>query len=96
MIFLLAGTVIGYTISSGVSIAVAVLVLLAAWAGSAYLILRNAATISVMLCRGFLLGAVEWLAVIPGTRTSPEDYQNVPNSGTGDYWGSAHEMGTCP
>lgn len=80
MLFLLAGTVKGYTISSGGSVAVAFVALLAAWVISAYFIRRNAATVAAVLCRGFLIGAVEWLAMIPGTRASPEDYQNLPNS----------------
>ena len=29
---------------------------------------------------GILLGAAEWLAVILATRTSAEDYQNLPNA----------------
>jgi hypothetical protein len=80
MLFVVAGTVTSYTISSGLSVAVAVAALLAGWAVSAYFIRRKAVTTSVVLCRGFLLGAAEWLAVISVTRTSPEDYQNVPNS----------------
>lgn len=80
MLFLLAGTVTGYRISAGPALAVAILALLAGWATSAYCIRRNAATTSAVLCRGFLLGAAEWLAVIPTTRTSPEDFQNLPNS----------------
>jgi hypothetical protein len=53
--------------------------LLAGWAISAYFVRRNAATTSTVLCRGFLLGAAEWVAAIPATRTSAEDYQNLPN-----------------
>ncbi len=55
MLFLLAGTVVGYTISSGAPVAVASVALLAGWTISAYVIRRKAATISVVLCRGFLL-----------------------------------------
>jgi hypothetical protein len=80
MLFLLGSTPAGYTISSGPSLAFALLGLSAAWAISAYCIRRNAATTSVVLRRGFLLGAAEWLAVIPAIRTSPEDYRNLPNS----------------
>jgi hypothetical protein len=65
LLFLLAGTAIGYTISGGASVAVAIAAVLAAWVVSAYFIRRNAATASVVLCRGFLLGAAEWLAMIP-------------------------------
>jgi hypothetical protein len=80
MLFLLAGTVTDYRISAGPSLAVAFVALLAGWAISAYCIRRNAATTSVVLCRGFLLGAAEWLAVIPLARTSADDYPNLPNS----------------
>jgi hypothetical protein len=80
MLFLLAATPTGYTISSGPTLAVALVALLGGWAISAYFIRRNAATTSAVLCRGFLLGAADWLAVIPAIRASPEDYQNVPNS----------------
>jgi hypothetical protein len=80
MLFLLAGTLTSYTISAGPTLAVAFVALLAGWAISAYFIRRNAATTSAVLCRGFLLGAAEWLAVIPATRTSVEDYQNLPNA----------------
>lgn len=80
MLFLLAATPTGYTISAGPTLAVAFVALLAGWAISAYFIRWNAVTTSTVLCRGFLLGAVEWLAVIPATRTSVEDYQNLPNA----------------
>jgi hypothetical protein len=81
MLFLLAATLTGYTVSAELpALAVAVIVFLAGWAVSAYFIRRNAATTSAVLCRGFLLGAAEWLAVIPVTRASPEDYQNSPNA----------------
>jgi hypothetical protein len=80
VLFLLAATLIGDTISAGPALAVAFVALLAAWTISTYFIRRNAATTSTVLCRGFLLGTVEWLAVIPATRTSPEDYKNLPNA----------------
>jgi hypothetical protein len=77
---LLAATLIGDKISAGPTLAVAFVALLAGWTNSTYVIRRNAATTSTVLCRGFLLGAAEWLAVIPATRTSPADYQNLPNA----------------
>jgi hypothetical protein len=80
MLFLLAAMLTGYTISTGPALAVAFVALLAGWATSAYFIRRNAETTSAVLCRGFLLGAAEWLAVILATRTSAEDYQNLPNA----------------
>jgi hypothetical protein len=80
MLFLLSSTLIDYAISEGPSLALALVVLSAGWAISAYFIRRHAATTSAVLCRGFLLGAAEWLAVIPANRSSPPDYQNLPNS----------------
>jgi hypothetical protein len=80
MLFLLAAMLIGVTISAAPSIATAFVALLAACAFSAYLLRRNAATTSVVLRRGFLLGAGEWLAVIPATWESPEGYRNLPNA----------------
>jgi hypothetical protein len=81
MLFLLAALLTGgYTISTGPTLAVAFVALLAGWGISAYFLRRNAATISAVLCRGFLLGAAEWLVVIPATLTSAEDYKNLPNA----------------
>lgn len=80
MLFLLAVTPIGYTISGGLAVAVAFMASLAGWAISSYGIRRNAATTAAVLCRGFLLGAAEWLAVIPATMTSSRDYLNLPNA----------------
>ena len=71
---------IGVTISTAPSIALAIAALLAGCALSAYLLRRNAATTSVVLCRGFLVGAAEWLLVIPATWESPEGYRNLPNA----------------
>jgi hypothetical protein len=79
MLLLLAAP-IGYTISGGPALTVPFIALLAGWAISAYGIRWNAPATSAVLCRGFLLGAAEWLAVIPATRTSPQDYLNLPNA----------------
>jgi hypothetical protein len=38
---------------------------LGGWAGSVAILLRGARTVSRVFARGFLLGAAEWLAVIP-------------------------------
>jgi hypothetical protein len=80
MLFLLVAMLTGYTISSGPTLAVAFVALFAGSAISAYFFRWKAATTSAVLCRGFLLGAAEWLAVIPAIRTSAEDYQNLPNA----------------
>ena len=80
MLFLLAATLTGFTISTGPTLVVAIVALSAGWAISAYFVRRSAATTSAVLRRGFLLGAAEWLAVIPATRMPAEDYQNLPNA----------------
>jgi hypothetical protein len=41
------------------------IVFLGGWAASAALLLRGARTVSKVFTRGFLLGAAEWLAMIP-------------------------------
>ncbi len=80
VLVLLAALLIDAITSADLSLVGASGGLLAGWLISSYFIRRNAATTSAVLCRGFLLGAAEWLAVIPATRASPRDYQNVPNS----------------
>ena len=80
MLFLLAGMLIGYAISTGPTLAVTFVALLAGWAISAYVIRWNAATTSTVFCRGFLLGAAEWLVVLAATRASAENHQNLPNA----------------
>jgi hypothetical protein len=62
MLFLLVAMLTGYTISSGPTLAVAFVALFAGSAISAYFFRWKAATTSAVLCRGFLLGAAEWLA----------------------------------
>jgi hypothetical protein len=80
MLFLLAGTAIGFTVSSGPSIAVAVAALLAAWAVSTYWIGVMRRPFPQCFVVDFLLGAVEWFALIPATCSSPVDFQNLPDS----------------
>ena len=41
------------------------IVFIGGWAVSVFLLLRGAKTVSKLFARGFLLGAAEWLAMIP-------------------------------
>jgi len=80
MLFPLACEVTNYRITDSATLAGAWVALLAGWAISAYFMRRNAATTSAVFCRGSLAGAAEWLAMIPRTPTTREDYENLPNS----------------
>ena len=81
MLFLLTATVAGYGNSAEAPTPpAAYAALIAGWPLSAWLIRRNALATSTIFCRGFLLGAAEWLAVIPAIHASPEDYRGAPNA----------------
>jgi hypothetical protein len=52
-------------VKGAVVLALVLVAFLGGWAGSVVILLRGARTVSKVFTRGFLLGAAEWLAMIP-------------------------------
>lgn len=64
MLYFLSGLVLIKTVGPGILITVA---FIGGWAASTYLLLKGARSLSKVFSRGFLLGAAEWLCLIPAS-----------------------------
>jgi hypothetical protein len=95
LIYLIAAMVVGPETISGAFVAIT---FLGGWAVSSFLLMRGARSVSEVFSRAFLLGAAEWLAVIPaglimGGQAYSETVEKVGGAGVSDAGQAGAAMG---